>query len=225
MKAQKAKMNKINAQKDKMKGNEGPKGQNERKSTSKRTKWKEMKGNEGPKGQNERKRRPKRPKWKEMKAQKERQKSQNDRRPGAVKSHLKISGNWTVFCNLWWGPHGPAPCDLLFGIPGLNFTIKNPFFKKLLIVWLVTFKGSPSWVRSFSSTLGFFRVCFFFGLIDLSNPESPPLQPCHPPPKLPSRRRGFAMGSGLRKHCVTISIIMAPSKKKVFNHGKSTYPP
>ena len=60
-----------------MKGNEGPKGQNERKWKPKRQKWKKMKaqkakikGNEGPKGQNERKWKPKRPKWKEMKAQK-----------------------------------------------------------------------------------------------------------------------------------------------------------
>ena len=60
-----------------MKGNESPKGQNERKWRPKRPKWKEMKaqkakmkGNEGSKGQNERKWRPKRPKWKEMKAQK-----------------------------------------------------------------------------------------------------------------------------------------------------------
>ena len=60
--------------KPKMKGNEGPKGQNERKWKPKRPKWKEMKaqkakmkGNESPKGQNERKWRPKRPKWKEMK--------------------------------------------------------------------------------------------------------------------------------------------------------------
>ena len=34
-----------------------------------------MKGNEGPKGQNERKWKPKRPKWKEMKAQKAKMKA------------------------------------------------------------------------------------------------------------------------------------------------------
>ena len=42
-----------------MKGSEGPKGQNERKSKAKRP---NMKGSQGPRGQNERKSKPKRPK-------------------------------------------------------------------------------------------------------------------------------------------------------------------
>ena len=49
----------MNTQKTKMKGNENPKDQNERKSTPKQHK---MKGNQGPKGQNERNSSPKRPK-------------------------------------------------------------------------------------------------------------------------------------------------------------------
>ena len=64
-------------EKAKRKGNEDPKGQNERKWRPKRLKWKEMKahkakmkGNEGSQGQNERKWRPTRPKWKDMKAHK-----------------------------------------------------------------------------------------------------------------------------------------------------------
>ena len=53
----------MNTQKTRMKGNENPKDQNERKPTPKQHK---MKGNQGPKGQNERKSKPKRPKNQEM---------------------------------------------------------------------------------------------------------------------------------------------------------------
>ena len=55
---QRPKWKEIKAQKAKMKGNQRPKGQNERESTPKRKKWKEikaqkakMKGNRSPKGQ------------------------------------------------------------------------------------------------------------------------------------------------------------------------------
>ena len=93
-------------QKAKIKGNERPKGQNERKWRPnsqnerkwrlkrpkwkekwrpKRPKWKEMnaqnakmKGNKGPKGQNKRKWKHKRPKCKEMKAQKAKMKGNED---------------------------------------------------------------------------------------------------------------------------------------------------
>ena len=51
----------------KVKGNEGPKKLKWKEMKAQKAK---MKKNEGPKGQNERKWRPKRPKWKEMKAQK-----------------------------------------------------------------------------------------------------------------------------------------------------------
>ena len=50
-KVQKAKMREVKAQKAKMKGNDGPKGENEEMKAQKA----KMKGNEGPKGQNERK--------------------------------------------------------------------------------------------------------------------------------------------------------------------------
>ena len=62
-----------NPDKQKIKGNEGLKGQNERKWSPKGPKWKEMKaqkakmkGNEGAKGQKDRKRRAKSAKWKEI---------------------------------------------------------------------------------------------------------------------------------------------------------------
>ena len=159
---------------------------------------------------NERKWRPKRPKRKETKAQKAKMKGNEGPKgkaknpkmiggPGLLNPILKFLGIGPFFATCGGGPTD----QLLFGIPGLNFTIKNPFFKKLLIVWLVTFKGSPSWVRSFSSTLGFFRVCFFFGLIDLSNPESPPLQPCHPPQTPVQKtwiRHGIRIAEALRYH-------------------------
>ena len=78
-----------------MKGNEGPKAQNERKWKPKRLKWKEMKaqegkmkGNESLKGSNERKWKPKRAKWKEMKVQKAKMKeNERPKRP-------KIERKW-----------------------------------------------------------------------------------------------------------------------------------
>ena len=40
------------------------------------------------------------------------QKSKNDPRPGAVKSHLKTSRKWAVFGNLWGGGYGQSPEDV-----------------------------------------------------------------------------------------------------------------
>ena len=76
-----------------------------------------MKGNECPKDENEKKWRPKRPKWKEMKAQKAKmkgnegpkgQKLQNAAGLGADKICLNFIRKRAVFGNFWGGPHVAA---------------------------------------------------------------------------------------------------------------------
>ena len=105
----------VKAHKAKMKGNEGPQGQNARKSRSTRLKWKEIKaqkakikGNESPKAKMQK------PKCKEMKAHKAKmkgnegpkgQKLENGAGPGAAKFFVWEIGKTDHFWQLVGGAH------------------------------------------------------------------------------------------------------------------------